>query len=84
MEIGAILTGKVKWYNVVKGFGFIESEDVSGDVFVHWTQVPIFPISGHRRLFEQQSVSFELTETAQGFRALNVSATQDSWFVLKQ
>ena len=35
-------TGKVKWFNVAKGFGFITSDDNSADVFVHQVSVLFF------------------------------------------
>lgn len=54
-------TGKVKWLNSQKGFGFIEPEDGTQDVFVHITAVQN---SGMDGLAENQSLSFEL-ETGQ-------------------
>ena len=54
-------TGKVKWFNSQKGFGFIELEDGTQDVFVHITAVQN---SGMDGLAENQSLSFEL-ETGQ-------------------
>jgi CspA family cold shock protein len=54
-------TGKVKWFNSQKGFGFIEPEDGTQDVFVHITAVQN---SGMDGLAENQSLSFEL-ETGQ-------------------
>ena len=50
-------TGKVKWFNPQKGFGFIEPEDKSTDVFVHITAVQN---SGMDGLAEDQMVSYEL------------------------
>jgi CspA family cold shock protein len=53
--------GKVKWFNPQKGFGFIEPEDGTQDVFVHITAVQN---SGMDGLAENQSISFDL-ETGQ-------------------
>ena len=53
--------GKVKWFNSQKGFGFIEPEDGTQDVFVHITAVQN---SGMDGLAENQSLSYEL-ETGQ-------------------
>ncbi len=50
-------TGKVKWFNDTKGFGFIKPDDGGGDVFVHISAVEK---SGLRTLKEDQSISYEL------------------------
>ncbi|HAO57414.1 MAG TPA: cold-shock protein [Alphaproteobacteria bacterium] len=49
--------GTVKWFNATKGYGFIEAEDQSSDVFVHITAVQA---AGMTELKEGQKVSFEL------------------------
>ena len=49
--------GTVKWFNATKGYGFIEAEDQSSDVFVHITAVQA---AGMNDLKEGQKVSFEL------------------------
>ena len=49
--------GTVKWFNTTKGYGFIEPEDQSADVFVHITAVQA---AGLADLQEGQKVSFEL------------------------
>jgi CspA family cold shock protein len=50
-------TGTVKFYNVNKGFGFIQPDDGSKDVFVHATAIER---AGMRELREGQKVSFEV------------------------
>ena len=50
-------TGTVKWFNLAKGFGFIEPEDGSKDAFVHISAVERAGLSS---LNEGQKVSFEL------------------------
>ena len=50
-------TGKVKWFNPTKGFGFIEPETGGADVFVHITALEA---AGLRSLNEGQKVSYEL------------------------
>mgnify|MGYP000938037450 FL=1 len=57
------LQGKVKWFNPVKGFGFIEREDKEKDVFVHITAVKE---AGIQKLFENDKLEFELSEDAKG------------------
>ena len=49
--------GTVKWFNATKGYGFIEAEDQSSDMFVHITAVQA---AGMTELKEGQKVSFEL------------------------
>jgi len=51
-------TGTVKWFNAQKGYGFIQPDDGSKDVFVHITAVER---AGIGRLNEGQKVSFDLT-----------------------
>jgi CspA family cold shock protein len=50
-------TGTVKWFNTQKGYGFIQPDDGSKDVFVHISAVES---AGMRGLAEGQKVSFEL------------------------
>ena len=52
-------TGKVKWFNPQKGFGFIEPEDGGGDVFVHISAVEG---AGWKTLDDGQKVEYELQE----------------------
>ena len=59
--------GKVKWYDEIKGFGFIESEE-SGDIFVHRSNLAS-PFSG---LEAEQEVVFEIEKGAKGLVAVNV------------
>ena len=51
--------GKVKWFNVSKGFGFINCDDMKEDIMVHFTEVRV-TIAGTRNLFEGQTVEFNL------------------------
>jgi CspA family cold shock protein len=51
--------GTVKWFNAQKGFGFIQPDDGSKDVFVHISAVES---AGMRGLVEGQKISFELTD----------------------
>ena len=50
-------TGTVKWFNPVKGYGFIEPEDGGKDAFVHISAVERAGLNG---LHEGQKVNFDL------------------------
>jgi CspA family cold shock protein len=52
-------TGKVKWYNSQKGYGFIAPDDGGKDVFVHATALEA---AGLRALSDGQAVSYEVTQ----------------------
>ena len=61
-------TGKVKWFNDAKGFGFIV-RDNGPDLFVHHTAIVA---EGFRSLAEGQEVEFDVTEGPKGLQATNV------------
>ncbi|EPE63430.1 cold-shock protein [Exiguobacterium sp. SH3S2] len=61
-------TGKVKWFNSEKGYGFIEMEG-GDDVFVHFSAIQG---DGFKTLEEGQAVTFEITDGARGPQASNV------------
>ena len=61
-------TGKVKWFNDSKGFGFIETDD-GGDVFVHHNDIQA---DGFKSLAEGEAVSFDVVQGDKGPRATNV------------
>ncbi len=61
-------TGKVKWFNAEKGYGFITTEDGT-DIFVHYTAIQS---EGFRTLEEDQEVEFDITQSDRGPQASNV------------
>jgi CspA family cold shock protein len=61
-------SGKVKWFNNKKGFGFI-AQDSGQDVFVHHTSILG---SGYKTLNEGETVIFEAIPSDKGFKAQNV------------
>ncbi len=65
-------TGKVKWFNNTKGFGFIEMEG-HPDVFVHYRDIAG---DGFRALKEGDDVTFEVADGEKGPKALNVEPVQ--------
>lgn len=64
-------TGTVKWFNNIKGYGFIVDEQ-GNDIFVHYS---IIPGRGFKSLHEGQKVVFDLVETEKGLQATNVKVT---------
>jgi len=64
------LTGKVKWFDDVRGFGFVAGDDFGRDVFVHCS---IFPRTGVARLAEGQSVAMRIIETVKGREAVEIT-----------
>ena len=62
------MTGKVKWFNAEKGYGFIERED-GGDVLVHFSAIQS---EGFKTLEEGQAVEFDVVQGNRGEQAANV------------
>ncbi len=61
-------TGKVKWFNADKGYGFITTPE-GKDVFVHYSAIQT---EGFRTLDEGQEVNFDIIESDRGPQAANV------------
>lgn len=66
------LKGKVKWFNNEKGYGFIESDNLS-DIFVHYS---VIKKDGYKTLSEGDNVYFKLIETPKGLQAQDVETMQ--------
>ncbi len=62
-------TGRVKWFNDSKGFGFIEQKDGGKDVFVHFSAIQD---EGFKTLREGDEVSFDIVDGPKGPQATNV------------
>ena len=62
-------TGKVKWFNDAKGFGFITPDNGGNDLFAHFSQIQS---NGFKSLKEGQSVTFEVTMGQKGEQASNI------------
>ncbi|PCI59026.1 MAG: cold-shock protein [Gammaproteobacteria bacterium] len=63
------MTGRVKWFDEKKGFGFIEAQD-GKDVFVHFRAIQG---DGFKTLTDGQEVSFEVEQGQKGPQAVNVN-----------
>ena len=64
--------GKVKWFDDLKGFGFIERED-GGDLFVHWSSIRQ---DGFKSLPAGKDVEFDVYLSQKGEEAQNVSTVE--------
>ena len=64
-----MLTGKVKWFNAEKGYGFITRDDGDKDVFVHFSAITG---SGFKSLKEGDLVEFEVVQGDKGPQAKDV------------
>jgi CspA family cold shock protein len=71
-------TGRVKWFDQVKGFGFISSDEGGPDAFVHYSQVR-GQGHGRRNLEIGQEVQFRPEMTAKGLKAFDVVARCPEW-----
>jgi CspA family cold shock protein len=61
--------GTIKWFNVVKGYGFLTPEDGSPDVFLHLT---VLRMAGYERLSPGATVTCEAVRGAKGMQVLRV------------
>lgn len=65
-----MVTGKVKWFNKQKGYGFIEQKD-GKDLFVHYTGIMG---DGFKNLQEGDDVEFDVADGEKGPKAINVQS----------
>lgn len=65
-------TGKVKWFNEQKGFGFITPDDGSEDVFAHFSAIQNG--GGYKTLTEHQPVQYNVTRGPKGAQATHIQA----------
>lgn len=63
------MTGKVKWFNESKGYGFITPDDGGKDLFVHQSEIQM---EGFRTLREGQAVDFSVEQGPKGPAAKKV------------
>lgn len=68
--------GRVKWFSIEKGFGFIEPDDQSKDVFVHRNNID--GLGWDEGLRDGEPVEYEVERTPKGLSAINVERTEAS------
>ena len=62
-------SGKVKWFNDPKGYGFITPNDGSKDLFAHFTDIQA---EGFKSLKEGQEVEYDIGDSEKGPKAINI------------
>lgn len=63
-------TGTVKWFNSEKGYGFIQPDDGSEDLFAHFSAIKS---GGFRSLEEGDSVAYDAEKGDRGMQAANIT-----------
>lgn len=66
-----MLSGKVKWFNNAKGFGFIVADGQHEDLFAHFSAIQM---NGYKTLKAGQAVTFEIVQGPKGLHAVNICA----------
>ena len=69
------IRGTIKWFNVVKGYGFLTPDDGSQDVFLHLT---VLRTAGHERIGPGATVECEAVKGAKGMQVLHVVSVDTS------
>jgi len=68
-----MLSGKVKWFNNAKGYGFIVADGDDEDLFAHYSAIQM---EGYRTLKAGQAVRFEILQGPKGLHATNIRSLQ--------
>jgi len=69
------MTGTVRWFSRVKGYGFIQPDEGEKDVFVHYSGIVG---EGYRNLNEGQRVEFSIEDSPKGPQAVDVKSLETS------
>lgn len=65
-----MLSGKVKWFNNAKGYGFVLAEGRDEDLFAHYSAIQM---EGYKTLKAGQPVQFEIIQGPKGLHAVNIT-----------
>lgn len=68
-EVSNMATGKVKWFNDAKGFGFITPDGGGDELFAHFSAINT---NGFKSLKENQAVTFDVVQGPKGKQASNI------------
>ncbi len=66
-----MLSGKVKWFNNAKGYGFILADGRDEDLFAHYSAIQM---DGYKTLKAGQPVSFDIIQGPKGLHAVNINS----------
>ena len=69
--MSGVKIGKVKWFNNAKGYGFINEEGKSEDLFAHYSAIDM---EGYKTLKAGQPVSFDIIQGPKGLHAVKIAA----------
>ncbi|WP_278440443.1 cold shock domain-containing protein CspD [Pseudomonas oryzihabitans] len=70
-----MLSGKVKWFNNAKGYGFIVADNSDEDLFAHYSAIQM---DGYRTLKAGQAVNFNIVQGPKGLHAVEIRAAEVS------
>ena len=71
---GVKINGKVKWFNNAKGYGFVNEDGKTDDLFAHYSAIKM---DGYKTLKAGQSVSFSIIQGPKGLHAVDINAAID-------
>ncbi|PWB31909.1 cold shock domain protein CspD [Pseudomonas sp. SDI] len=68
-------SGKVKWFNNAKGYGFINEEGKTEDLFAHYSAIKM---DGYKTLKAGQTVTFNITQGPKGLHAVDIMGSPEA------